>query len=92
MSRIPSMKCSKCVLMVPGKVHHMPGVAETIRGQQKHLIWERAGRRRGAISVGQITSTSSGRCGPCCSTALHGNTQTLPSSTASLISGQVSFS
>ena len=45
-----------------------------------------------AISVGQITSTSSGKCGPCCSTAPQGKMQTLPSSTASLISGQVSFS
>src|SRR5438477_10953546 len=41
---------------------------------------------------GQTRSTSSGRCGPCCSTAPHGTMHTLPISTASLISGQVSFS
>src|SRR5439155_20384410 len=45
-----------------------------------------------AISVGQMMSTSRGRCGPCCSTAPHGTTHTLPISIASLISGQVNFS
>src|SRR6476469_702241 len=45
-----------------------------------------------AIPPGQTRSTSSGRCGPCCSTAPHGTMQTLPRSTASLMSGEVSFS
>ena len=41
---------------------------------------------------GMNPSVPRGRWGPCCSTAPQGMMQTFLSSTASLISGQVSFS
>ena len=51
MSSMPSMKCSKWVLIVPGKVHHVAGVAVAMGGQQQHLVGDDPAGPA-AISVG----------------------------------------
>ena len=55
------------------KVHHVAGVAIAMGRQHQHLLGDDPARARGRSRSGQITSTSSGKCGPCCSTAPHGS-------------------
>ena len=78
-------------LIVPGKSmtwavypFHRVGSTSILSGISRPAPW--------AIPVGQTTSTSSGRCGPCCSTLPTGSTHTGRRATAVLTSGQVSFS
>ena len=39
MSSTCCMKCSKSLLMVPGKIHHMTGITIADRGKDKNVFW-----------------------------------------------------